>query len=62
MVTRWSKCIAMPVVTLVVENDCNHYGSNWTEGPCVTTGCDTEGERVRTRQCLYDDGRETNKV
>ena len=46
----------------VVENDCNHYWSNWTEGPCVTTGCNIAGERVKTRQCLYGDGSETNKV
>ena len=44
------------------KNDCNHYWSNWTEEPCVTTGCNIEGERVKTRQCLYGDGRETNKV
>ena len=46
----------------VDENDCNHYWGNWTEWPCVTTGCNTVGERVRTRQCLYDEGREVTDV
>ena len=42
----------------VDENDCNHYWGSWIEEPCVTTGCNTVGERVRARQCLYDNGRE----
>ena len=46
----------------VDENDCNHYWGDWTEGPCVTTGCNTVGERVRIRQCLYDEGREVTDV
>ena len=46
----------------VDKNECNHYWGNWTEGLCVTTGCNVVGERVATRQCLYDDEREANKV
>ena len=46
----------------VDKNDCNHYWSNWTEGLCVTTGCNIVGERVATRECLYADEREAYKV
>ena len=46
----------------VDKNDCNHYWGNWTEWPCVTTGYNTVGERVRTRQCLYDNGDESTDV
>ena len=46
----------------VDENDCNHYWGNWTKWPCVTNGCNTVGERVRTRQCLYDEGHESTDV
>ena len=46
----------------VDENDCDYYCGNWTEKPCVTTGCNTVEERVRTRQCLYDEGREVADV
>ena len=46
----------------VAKKNCNHYWGDWTKGHCVTTGCNTEGERVVIRQCLYDDGREANKV
>ena len=46
----------------VDENDCNHYWGNWTKWPCVTNGCNTVGERLRTRQCLYDEGREVTDV
>ena len=41
---------------------CNHYWGNWTEGPCVTTICNTEGERTKTRHCLYDEGSEAINV
>ena len=45
------------------ETDCYHYWGNWTEGLCVTTGCNTVGERVKTRKCLFgDEGQEANKV
>ena len=40
----------------VKETDCIHFRGSWTEGPCVTTGCNSVGERVRTRQCLNDEG------
>ena len=46
----------------VDKNECNHYWGKWTEGLCVTTGCNIVGERVVTRQCLYADEREANKV
>ena len=46
----------------VDENDCNHYWGNWFEGPCITTGCNTVGERIRTRQCLYGDAHKATKV
>ena len=47
----------------VVDKNCNHYWGYWSEAPiCVTTGCNTSGERVKTRQCLYDDGREATDV
>ena len=46
----------------VAQENCNHYWGNWIERSSVTTGCNTIGERVRTRQCLYDDRREANNV
>ena len=46
----------------VNETDCIHFWGNWTEGHCVTIGCNTVGERVRTRQCLYDEGLEAIDV
>ena len=46
----------------VNKTTCNHFWGNWTEEPWVTTGCNTVGERVRTRQCLYDNGREAIDV
>ena len=47
----------------VNETDCNHYWTNWTEEPCVTTGCKTVGKRVKTRKCLYgNEGQEATKV
>ena len=46
----------------VDKNDCNHHWGNWTEESCVTTGCNTAGERVRTRQRLYVNGHEAADV
>ena len=40
----------------VEEADCIHFWGSWTEGPCVTTGCNSVGERVRSRECLHDEG------
>ena len=46
----------------VLKKNCSHYWGDWTEGTCVTTGCNTVGERVSTRQCLHADGREAIDV
>jgi len=37
----------------VIENECNHYWSEWVEGNCFTSACNLTGERLKTRQCLY---------
>ena len=46
----------------ILEKKCNHYWGTWTEGTCVTTGCNSIGEQVITRQCLYNDGLEAATV
>ena len=46
----------------VNKTTCSHFWGNWIEEPCVTTDCNTVGDRVRTRQCLYDNGREAIDV
>ena len=46
----------------VLKKNCSHYWGDWTEGTCVTVGCNTVGDRVSTRLCLYADGLEAADV
>ena len=36
------------------SKDCNHFWSNWVDESCVAIGCNSTGQRVRRRQCLYE--------
>ena len=38
------------------RTDCIHFWGSCTEGLCITTGCNSVGERVRTRQRSYNEG------
>ena len=45
-----------------MQEDCQLIWSSWIEGDCVVTGCNpTVWERVRTRKCLYGDGKEATQ-
>ena len=41
---------------------CRHAWSEWTKGDCVSSRCNSSGERVRTRNCLYGNGSEALNV
>jgi len=46
----------------VMEQECNHYWSEWVEGSCFANACNLTGERVKTRKCLYGNGSEVLNV
>ena len=42
---------------------CQLIWSEWSEaGPCVISGCNSTGVRIRTRKCLYEDGSEASSA
>ena len=42
------------------QENCNHFWSEWTEGPCVLTACNSRGELTKNRQCLFGDNKEAS--
>ena len=56
---RW-RCFRTEIMqchwSAVEETDCIHFWGSCTEGLCITTGCNSVGERVRTRQRSYNEG------
>ena len=42
---------------------CHHFWSEWDAmGQCNVIGCNSTGNRIRKRQCLYGEGSETTNV
>ena len=45
------------------QTQCQPVWNEWSEaGDCVATRCNSTGERLRTRKCLYGDGSEASNV
>ena len=42
---------------------CQLIWSEWSEaGPCVISGCNSTGVRIKTKKCLYEDGSEASSA
>lgn len=44
------------------QEPCHPSWSEWVTGNCSSTNCDSKGEQIRIRKCLYRDGNEASNT